>query len=61
MNRTWKDTKEHLCELNQKRYIHFDFPIRNNEKERIIKRITQEIYNHRYLPFIRVDIIYRRL
>ncbi|MCC4423240.1 reverse transcriptase/maturase family protein [Limosilactobacillus reuteri] len=58
MNRTWKDTKEHLCELNQKRYIHFDFPIRNNEKERIIKRITQEIYNHRYLPFIRVDIIY---
>lgn len=58
MDRNWKSTQEHLSELNQKRYIHFDFPIRDSEKERCIKRIAQEIYNHRYLPFIRVDIIY---
>lgn len=58
MDRNWKSTQEHLSELAQKRYIHFDFPIRDMEKERCIKGITQEIYNHRYLPFIRVDIIY---
>ncbi|MBB1069401.1 hypothetical protein H5S40_04435 [Limosilactobacillus sp. RRLNB_1_1] len=60
MDGTWKDTQKYLSELNQKRYTHFDFPIRDKEKERIIKRIPQEIYNHRYLPFIRVDIVYPR-
>lgn len=53
-----KDTQEHLKELVQKKYLHFDFTIRDKEKEKIINRILQEIDHHRYLPFIRVDIIY---
>lgn len=60
MDSDLKDTQEHLKTHFQKKYLHFDFPIRKSEKEKIIHNIRHEIYHHRYLPYIRVNIVYRK-
>lgn len=55
-----KSVEEHLKNTKQKKYLHFDFPISRSEQNRLISNINFELEHHRYLPFIRTDIIFRK-
>lgn len=49
MDNNLKDTQEHLKELVQKKYLHFDFPMRDKKKRKLLiefykKLIIIDIY-----------------
>lgn len=49
-----------LEKLNGKNYLHFDFPLTENEREQLVSDIsTGNIIHHRYLPFISFEIRFR--
>lgn len=52
--------EDYLMKICQKRYLHFDFPILKSEQKRLIDNISEEVKYHRYLPFIRTDIVFRK-
>ena len=56
----YESIEEHLSNIEQKKYLQFDFPILKNEQNRLIHNISKEIKHHRYLPFIRTDIIFQK-
>lgn len=56
----YESIEEHLSNIEQKKYLQFDFPILKNEQSQLIHNISDEIKHHRYLPFIRTDIIFQK-
>lgn len=56
----YENVEEYLSNKKQKKYVHFDFPILKNEQVRLIDNVSDEIKHHRYLPFIRTDIIFQK-
>lgn len=46
-----------LEKLDEKNYLHFDFPLTENEREQLISDFSSgNIVHHRYLPFISFEI-----
>lgn len=56
----YESIEEHLSKIEQKKYLHFDFPLLKSEQERFIDNIDTEIVQHRYLPFIRTNIVFSK-
>lgn len=55
-----ESVENHLDNIEQKRYLHFDFPILKSEQRRLVSTINEELKHHRYLPFIRTDIVFQK-
>lgn len=50
-----------VIESKSKGYIHFDFPVTVMEKKNFIKNVSaKELVEHRYLPFITFNIIFKK-
>ena len=52
-----QEIQSYLFSRSSKNYMHFDYPLFPNERKRLIKNLDNDIPHHRYLPFIRVNII----
>ena len=53
-----ENVKDYLNKTKQKNYLHLDFPISKGEQKKLIDNLDKEIFHHRYLPFIRTNIVF---
>lgn len=53
-----ENVKDYLNKTKQKNYLHLDFPISKREQKKLIDNLDKEIFHHRYLPFIRTNIVF---
>ncbi|GEK29150.1 reverse transcriptase/maturase family protein [Furfurilactobacillus siliginis] len=53
--------KQQLYDYHDKGYLHFDFPISDNEKGQLIANLTREkVITHRFLPFISFEMKFKK-